>query len=346
MRIKTLFLLIFLLFKFSSIYSQEIAELNTRAEDDIFFNSSTSIYYAENAIDNNIDNLNIEEYIRSLFILAKAYNRLDDFYNVSDKLSLAFKYLEIKGYSYVKSDFYIFSGRFFYKNENYDLLENLLTNEKIISFLDNRGLIEFNILRNYLNIIENKEVDFNIIDNSIALSRTNNFKDLEGELNILYGDSIVKIDKNRAKSYYRKVIEINETASLAKAYLRLGDLDSNIEYLEQSLLVSESLDDNSLTMEILSHLYDGYKLRGEYKNLVTTTEKMKYFNDKKNTFLLKQYKELYNFSYEKDILKLELEESYSQVSLLKLIIISMGVIILFLIIILSIQSYRLRGVNL
>lgn len=341
---KLLIILTFLLLHISTITSQEVLELNTRAEADIFRDPSSSIYYAENAIDNNIDRQNTEEYIKSLYILMRSYNRLGDLYMVDNLIDRALSFLKSKGYNNGVSDFYIYCCRFLYEAKKIEKLNDILSNESIISILDNRGLIEFNIIKLYLSTIE--DIDSSIIEQSIALCNTNGFIELESELHIFYGDYIVDKDITKARSHYKKVTEITNSNFLVEANIRLGQLSGSIEYLEQALLASEQLDDNQLSLEVLDLLHIEYLERLDYKNLTSTIDKQKYFNDKYNLFLTKQYQKLYNFSYYKEKATLELEESNSLNSLLITFVISLGAALIVLIILLSIQTYRLRGYNL
>jgi len=346
MRIKIFTFLIILISISNNIYTQEVGELNSRAEEEINLNSALGIYYAESALDKNIDNKNINEYIRSLYILGKSYDRIGDTYRSGFYLETVLDELSNNGYGIIDSDFYIFLGKYYYTNRMYDKLHQLLSNNLVISFLDEKGLIEFNILKINLTISENNEIDVNIIDQSIALCSANGYRSLEAQLYIIYGDYILNSNKGRAISYYNRALELSDNYFSALAYLKLGINNNRIEYIEKALLASEAIDDYNLIKSSLLELHDMYKIEEDFKNLAITIEKIKYLNEKESSFLINQYKELLDSSYYNEKLTLTLEEKNTQISSLYLVIISLGVAIIVLIIFLSIQSYRLRGFNL
>lgn len=349
MRSRIIYFLICMVISQSVIYSFEqksdILAFNSRAESDIYLTPALSIYYADKSIDKNIEMENKDEYIRSLFILAKAYTIIDDLYMAENFITKAIDYINQQDYIYDNSSFYIFVVRSLYAYGNYEVLTELISNESIVSILNDRALIEFNIINIKMDITLNNKINFELLKNSKALCHSFDFMDLEAELNIIHGDFVLNTNGNLAKTLYNKAVEIADPVQLTEALFRLGDMSGSIEYIEQAFLISEKFDNYNLSKKILDKLSSEYKARKDYKNLTLTLNKIKYYSNKKGLFLLNQYKKLYNFGYHKEQLALELETAHSLIYLFTRVIISMGVIILVLIIFLSIQSYRLRGFN-
>ncbi len=348
--VKTKFylLILFCTLNLINIHStdQMVLEFNRRALDSIENDPSSSLYYADKSIDENLK-LNLwDEYILSLYIKSVSYKKIGEDKLSFDTIIQADDYLISNNLIFENKDFYIFYGKTLLNFKEYEKLQDLLSMAAIISTLDDKSLIEFTILKFKNELVLNKNIDFEQLEQMLTLSKNLEIPELISELYVLYGDLYIDSSDKKSQSYYIKAAEVGNTYYSAMGLFKLGKLLNSINYIKEAYIVSELVGDYGLTYDILIDLSNRYKSISDYKNLSLTLQSINYITEKNSNFLLIQSKKVEKFGYDKEKLALELEKSNSNTSIMFLIIVSMGVAILFLIIMLSIQSYRLRGYNL
>lgn len=348
MKTKIYLLIILFTLNLINIHSTDLSviEFNIRAFDSSKNDPSNSIYYADKSIDENLEFKLWDEYVFSLYIKSLSYRILGEDKLSFETINQANDYLVSNNLIFDNRNFYVFYGETLLKFKEYKKLLELLSKEKIISILDNESLIEFNILKFKTELLLNKSIDLEKLDKTLTLSQNLEIPELISKVYVLYGDFYIDSSIQKSQSYYLKAVEVGDTYYSALALFKLGKLLDNINYIREAYITSEFVGDYGLIYEILTDLALRYKRRSDYKNLSLTLESINYITEKNSNFLLIQSKKIEKFGYEKEKLALELEKSNSNQSLMFLIIVSMGVAILFLIIMLSIQSYRLRGYNL
>ncbi|MGL1894400.1 MAG: hypothetical protein OCD02_22405 [Spirochaetaceae bacterium] len=336
----------FLLFISSciNIYSNEfsIQEYNIRALEDWQNSPANALFYADLAIDKNLEISLKEDYIDSLYIKSLSYKVLEEDYYVLYNLSLAFNYLKDNGYFYTNSDFYLFYANTMFERKEYLLLEQILTTDIITSKLSDQNRLSFDILNIKLNVELNNNIDFGLIDNILNLAEDFETTAHIAEIYLLKADLLMSSNIELAKRNYLNVIKTDNEKFSALAYLRLGEINKNKSYLERSYLLSEKIGDYEIKLQILNSLIDLYEQTGDFKKLAETYQHLDYIRNRHNIFLITQQKEINNYNYEKTKLSNELKKSNSQITFFELIIRFMGVLLVLLIIFLSIQSYRLR----
>ncbi len=319
-----------------------INEYNLRAFDAINLEPASAIYYSKLSMDKNVHRDLPQEYVNSLYIQSLAYNILEDNYNSQLTLQNAYDYLRTNGFYFRNKEFYIDYFHYLIDLEEYNKVLEIISDKNLISLLEDRELIKFNIVKIELDIILESDSIIKSIDQSITASKSFKFDDLLSSLLLIKADYISKTNIKKANSIYKEVIEINETYYVIKALIRLGNSNNNSSYLEDAYLRSESLNDYLLTKKILESLISIYRDRNNYKKLYISYERLEYINSRYLTFLINESKKKSDYSYESFKLNLEIENKNSLLELFKLIVIALGVIIIVMTILLSIQSYKLR----
>lgn len=319
-----------------------IEEYNLRAFDAINLEPASAIYYSSLSMDQNITENLPQEYVNSLYIQSLAYDVLEDRYHSQLALQNSFDYLSSNNIYFTNKEFYIDYGHYLIDINEYEKLLELISDKNLISLLDDRELIKFNILKIELDIILESDSIIESLDQSIAASKSFKFNDLLVSLLFIKADYISGTDVKKANSIYKEIIELNELHYVIKALIQLGNIGNNSSYLEDAYLRSESLNDYLLTKNILESLINIYRDRDNYKKLFICFERLEYINSRHLNFLLDENRKKSDFSYKNFKLGLEIENKNTQLYLFKLIVISLGVIVVFMTIFLSIQSYKLR----
>lgn len=344
------FLLVCTLLCFSLFGDDDrIIEFNQRASESIDDDPSIAIYYAEMSLDINKYS-NREEYVNSNFIKSQAYYNLNDLRAAGIESTLAYKFIKEENYFYKNSSFYVFYGMYLFEVRQYTELGELLTNEEILELLDDWSLLYFNLLKIKRDLFFDKDNIEELLNSSIEVGLNLSANDILGEFYIIYGDIYFNINLERSRDYYQSALELGDDKISAKALLKLGQVYRewqtpfrSINYLEKAYLITEELKEYKLTVDILNNLSESYRDVGDYKNLSITEERINYHNKKEYEFLLKEQIELVSDDFQLEKLSLELDLSKKSLTNFKLISLILGSIILFLIIILSIQQYKIRA---
>lgn len=340
-----LILAAFILSIFSLSAQDMVKEYNNRALSSIETDPATAIYYGEKSIRENSDIKSKSEYARSLYIEVRAWDVLGDRVKLLSVLELLESFLYNNTINDFESSAYVYIAEKLLELKQYDLLNEFITRKRVVSMLDDKDLAIFNILKIRYDLSQNIPVDREKVDNILSLAISLKIPDLIARAYYLYGDYTYEKDANSSIFYYKKATDHGNSYYCALAYKKLGELYNSENYYREAVIVSQVVGDYNLKENALRDLAGFYKERSNFKDLSFTIESLEYLNLQHSNFITTQYKKLEAFGIEQETLKLELERSENQRSLMVTLIISMSGIILFLTVMLLIQSYRLRGFN-
>lgn len=333
--------------------SERIVEFNQRAMDSWENDPSIALYYTEKSLDLNSEVDDKDEYVRSYYIKSLTYNKLDDIKKVGIYSTYAYNFIKENGFFYKESDFYTFYAKILLDQGQYSELGEILTNKNVINILNEEALLYFNLLKIQKDLFFDEENIEDYIKQNISVGLKLGLSEVLGELYILYGDFNLDINLKKSRDLYQRALELGHDRISAISLLKLGYVyrewdtpHKSVNYLERAFLIAELLSNYKLTTEILTDLSEGYRQIGDYKNLSLTKERLNYLYKKQYSFLLKEQRQILdnNYFYEKVVI--ELDQSKRGLRRFQLVAILLGVIVLFLIIILSIQQYKLKVLNL
>lgn len=327
-----------------------IMEFNQRAAESLNSDPSTAIYYADKSLDVNKEGSNRDEFINSNFIKAQSYGLISDRYLQGIIYTDAYKIITTEGYFYKNSNFYTSYGDYLLEVGQFTELETLVTNKQLNKILDKESKLYFNLLKIKKDIFFDEKDIEDEINRSITESIEIKANNILGDLYIIYGDFNLDSNLDLAKNHYQKALELGLDTISAKALLKLGYVNiqenspyKGVNYLKRAFLSAEAIDDNKLTLEILTTLAEGYRQIGDFKNLSLTKERLNFIEKKKSDFILKEQREILEDNFLIERLTTDLAIANKKLSSSKLFNLLIGTILFFLIIILSIQQYKIRA---
>lgn len=349
MQNRLLVLAIFLIFPFLLISEENpVREYNERAMETWSDDPSASIYYADKSIDmNNFKNR--EEFVNSHYIKALAYSSVNNYRKAINSLNTAYKFIQEKKYFYTNSQFYSFLIEVQFIQGQYSEMAELLSNKNVIESLNEKALLTFNLYKLKRDIIFNRDNITELIESNITAAEKLEYKDVLGDLYILYGDYLFELDLKKARDLYQLALDLGNDKISTLALYKLGlvyrewnTFKRSNKFLERAYLLSETAGDYQLTSSIFKTLAEGYRTVGDYKSLSLTRERENHFQKKHYAYLLKEQTDLLDTNYLNQKLSDEGIKSESRISIMNLIILSLAIITISLIIFISILSYRLR----
>jgi len=342
---KAVILLIFLL-SLCPLFSieKEISVFNTRAFNSLDLDPSNALYFADKSIylNNNSDK---KEYLYSLYIKARALDILNEKFLLIDTVKEGFNIIKEGNIKLDNNLFILFIAETFLKYEMYEELDTLLTIEELVASLDDREVVYFSILRFKLNFELGIEIDLNKFEQILNLSKSLENDEILAMVYNFFGEYYKDIDLQKSLSYFLKSSEFEMSPYGVQSLLALGEITNSTNYLKEAYLVSKFINKDPLEIEVLKSLCQKYKKVGDYKNLSIVQEDLIALQEKYSNFILLQNKKIQRLGFNQEVLLDKLEKSKTKESFLQLILISMAVAIFFFIIVLSVQSYRLRGFN-
>lgn len=310
---------------------------------------SGSIYYADKSLDLNDDYKNRDEFVNSHYIKALAYSSMDEYRKAISSLNVAYKYIQNEKYFYTNSNFYTFYIEVQFIRGQYSELSELLSNKSVVDILDERALLIFNLYKLKRDIIFERDNVTELIKNSISAGQNLEYKDVLGELYILYGDYLFESDLRKSRDFFQRALELGDERITVESLLKLGliyrewkQYSRSLNFLERAYLSAEVLDNYKLTSNVLKELSTGYQIQSDYKNLGIIKERENHINKRRYDFLLQEQAEILDTSYLNEKLSDTVIKNNSRITIMYLIIISLSIIIVFLIVFISIQSYKLR----
>ncbi len=352
MKNKILFWL-FLLLTTLNLYSNSelVQEYNARAEESIINDPFMAIYYGFKAIDENRDivkpilkgvntedseeeQINYNNYINSLLILSKAYGNIEEF----DK---QFNYIEMAFPGVNNNEDLIYIAESLYNLGKLDDLKSMLTNGDIVNNLDERALVVFNLLKIKLNASNVSKTEFDLLDRTVNICINKNYTDLLAKVYSLYGDLLFTVNTERSMEYYYKASELNGYYS-AYSLLKLGLYYKSVNYLTEAYLFSEGLSDYKLSKDIIAALIERYDSLKDYKSKSQYLDRLLYLEKNYSNFLLIQRIKNERYSFEREKFLFDKEELKNKNRLYFTVIVASGIVILMLIVLLSVQTFRLR----
>lgn len=334
-------LLLILMSSLSHITAQEggVTELNQRALDDLNSFPALSIYYGLDALDRNSGEIEVREYINSLFIIAKGYNNIDEFNKRDIYLNKTYEYMESIGFNEINSDFLIYYLNILVQSESNDKVLEIINEIRLVEKLDDRTKLYLAMVRIK---VENLWSDKFLTETYTNLEGSDSL-DILMELKLSeahFHES--KKNRQKALAIYRDIMNSPLEYYALQAHYGFWRLTKYTSYLEEAVLLTSFISDYALIIEILGEMKKVYQRSGEFKNLTVITERLFYVTEKRSNFLLTQHKELYQFGYDREQLALKLEATQNQNILFRTLITGAAGLLVIFIILLFIQSYRLR----
>ena len=282
------------------------------------------------------------EYVNSLYNLSKAYNILEDNRKEREYLEMAYMYIVQSGLLFKSNDLFISYAYNLLESENREQFTKLMANEYVLSLLDERGLLEFQIIMNQFDILEIDRDLIVKIDKNINICIELGYNDFLSQLYYIKADYLEKVEPKQSISIYRKILELDNTLYKTKSLVRLGLLEKNSNYMDEAYLLGETLNNYELRREILEASIKLFTVKKLYKKLYIAYERLNYYNKQHYIKMLDQYKKNNEFGYEISKLKQINKFSIRRIEILYIAIIILGIIILTLLTFLSIQTYRIR----
>lgn len=333
-------LFLILISPFVLISAQEIGitELNQRAMDDLNSFPALSIYYGLNALDKNSGEIEATEYINSLFIIAKGYNNIEEYNKRDIYLNKAFDFYKSRNFVDIVNNFLIYYLNILVEGDQKDKVLSIINDVTLIEKLDDRT-------RMYLAMIRIKVESLwsdKFISETYKTLEESGFTDLLTELKLEEARVLEEENRQKSLSIYRDIMSSTSEYYALKAHYGYWRLTKYTSYLEEAVLLSSFVSDYKLIVEVLTEMKGVYRRSGEYKNLNVVSDRLAFITDKRSNFLLTQHKELYQYGYEGEQMALKLEVSQNQNILFRSIIMGAAGLIVLFIILLFIQSYRLR----
>lgn len=335
-----LFLFLILLTSLTLISAQEsnIAELNQRALDDLNTFPALSIYYGLDALDRNSGEIEVREYINSLFVIAEGYHNIDEYDTRDIYLQRTYEYMSSIGFSEINSDFLIYYLNTLVEKESNEKVLEIINDVRLVEKLDERTKLYLAMIRIK---VENLWSDPFLTDTYNNLEGTDSL-DILTELKLSEALSVESSNRPKALSIYRELMNSPLEYYALQAHYGFWRLTRYTSYLEEAVILSSFITDYALVVEILGEMKKVYQRSGEFKNLTIVTERLSYITDKRSNFLLAQHKELYQYGYDREQLALKLEVAQNQNILFRTLITGAAGLLVLFIILLFIQSYRLR----
>ncbi|MBN2619153.1 MAG: hypothetical protein JXR64_12640 [Spirochaetales bacterium] len=343
---KNRILLIYLLISVSS-FSQNLnyVEYNDIGFSDINLTPSISIFYANKSIYENREFESQFEYLRSLYILALAYDAMSDTYTRDMQVDNAYNLLNKKNFKDISNSFLIYIANNSIERGLFDRYLFLKNNTVLKRTMDEETILIFEVLD-----IKYRLAYENYFSTDLYIKLESELKNMKmydslSQVQYQYGTYLEGKDINKAIDIYTKLSESENIYYRVEALVKLWEITKNIFYLEEAYLKTGLNYNYTQTIDVINKLKIEYQRLGKYQKLSEINEKINYFNLKQSQFVLEQYRNLYDFGFEKQVLQEDLERAVVKNSLQTLIIIFMSVVVLILIIVISIQNYRLRGFN-
>lgn len=333
-------ILIFIITVSSIIYAQEssVIEINQRALDDLDTFPALSIYYGLEALNINSAEIEVREYINSLFIIARGYHNIDDYNNRDIYLNKTYDYLVSIGFAEINTEFLIYYLNTLVESGSKDMVLEIINDVKLIEKLDERTKHNLAIVRIK---VEGLWTDEFLTTTYQALEGSDSL-DLLMELKLAEANYSETINRQKALTIYREIMNSDFQYYALKAHYGYWKLTKYKTYLEEAVILSSFITDYALIIEILGEMKKVYQRSGEFKNLTVITERLAYLTEKRSNFLLTQHKELYQYGYDREQLAIKLEAAENENILFRTLITGAAGLLVIFIILLFIQSYRLR----
>lgn len=334
------------------LYSQEIKSLNDRALEDLYTDPSSAIYYSNNSLSLNNEYELKEEYVRSLYYKYLSYKYLTHLGRSRVNISKAHELNSRWGYVYNDPNFYSAVIDYFIYRKKSEECYKILSNREIIDNLSPEGVVKFKLLKLIVDI-ENSSVvneDFSQIVNA-----TNSFgyTDILSRTYLVFGRSLLKTDINTAITLFNKTIELGIIKDSVEAYHEIGKIyimqnklyqSSNI--LKRGFLLAQDSGEYKDVQPIGNELIQVYSKLSDYRNMSKISQQLLEQGELDYRFLLKETQELESIKFREDQLENRNKELLFLNQLLLYGIIGLVVALISLVVILSIQTYRLRHLKL
>lgn len=336
---------------FSGLIAQTPGELNDRAFEDIVKDPSIAFYYTDASLDSNIENREIEEYVRSYYYKYLIYRNLE--LDNEGALFLIKSYEVNSSNNFIYKDInYLRDSVEYFLNKDVDIAETLLSSSDIADNLDQRSLIEFRIM-DFIKGIRLGEDVSNQFSQLVAATSSFGYKDLESEIYLILGESYIGSDSDSALTLFNRVIELNDVNYLTRAYIGISQiyLDRGNSYqsllnLNKAYLNAQLISNDKETLIVAELLDKLYKRVSNNRDRVTILNSIIELNERRSKFILKERSELYKEDYGKRILEEDFRKSSFLVSIMIYIVIILSVALICVVVFLSIQTYRLRHLKL
>lgn len=333
-------IVIFLIIVSSLIYAQErsVTDINQRALDDLNTFPALSIYYGLDALNRNSAEIEVREYINSLFVIARGYHNIDEYIRRDFYLNRTYEYMASIGFAEINSEFLIFYLNNLVESGAKEKVTEIINDVKLIEKLDDRT-------KHYLAIVRIKVeglwADEFLTSTYQSLEKSNSV-DMLMELKLAEAVYNETINRQKALTIYREIMNNPLEYYALQAHYGYWRLTKYTSYLEEAVILSSFVTDYALIVEILGEMKKVYQRSGEFKNLTIITERLAYITEKRSNFLLTQHKELYQYGYDRQQLAIKLESAQNENILFRTLISGAAGLLVIFIILLFIQSYRLR----
>lgn len=334
------------------LYTQEIVDLNNRALDDLYTDPSSAIYYCDKSISLNKEYKSKEEYIRSLYYKALSYKYLKHYGRNRVNISKAHQLNSSWGFVYNDPDFYEEVIYYFLNKKKSEECYKILSNSVIIDDLSQEGLLKFKLLKLIVDLEsgESNSEDFSQLVNA---SKSFEYDEILSRAYLEFGKSLIESDSNTAITLFNKTIEtgvleysVEAYHQIGKIYIKQNKLNQSASVLMRGFLLAQDSGDNRVVWPIGNELIKVYQKLYDYRNLAKISQQVIELSDLDNWFTLKETQELESIRFIED----QLEDRNQELSFLTRVLIygfiGLVIALICLVVILSIQTYRLRHLKL
>lgn len=324
----------------SPLYSQDstASQMNSRAIDDFNTFPAISIYYGLKALDKSSEDLDGDEYLKSLYVVARGYGIIDEFQKRDLFLNRAYDYIKSTSFNYVNSDFISYYLEILFNRGGFDKIREIINEVRLVEQLDDAGKMAIAIYR--IKVEELWSDDF--LSETYSRLETLELDYMFGELKLAEAEYSRESNRNKSLNLYRELLNSDNDYLAIQANYGYWKLTNYSSYLKKAVLLASFIPDYQLVTTILEEMNEVYSAAGDYKNLVVSSQRWSYLKEKRLQFLLDQHRELYQYGYDRDQLKLKIESLENRVLLYRTVIIAAVILVIVLIILLFVQSYRLR----
>lgn len=333
-------------------YSQEIIDLNNRALEDLYTDPSSAIYYSDKSLSLNKEYKFKEEYIRSLYYKSLSYKYLKHLGRNRVNISKAHKLNSSWGFIYNDPDFYEEVIYYFINKKKTQECYKILSNSIIIDKLSPEGILKFKLLKLIVDI-ESGNPNSDDFSQIVNASKSFGYDNILSRAYLEFGKSLINSDTNTAITLFNKTIEVGVLKYSVEAYHQIGKIyikqnrliqSSNV--LKRGFLLAQDSGDNRVVWPIGYELVKVYQKTKDYRNLSKISQQLLELSDLDNWFTLTETQELESIRFKEDQLEDRNQELSFLTSVLIYGIIGLVIALICLVVILSIQTYRLRHLKL